>query len=457
MSNTLVQLKDPNDSTNVFYPITTANAVYCDDGTGTSQNPNLRSLQSYIDDINAYQGGSGTSGGSTVTANNITLNLTAQQYITVNGVAKTITLPSSDPWSTPRTPTSHTHNLVDINAGSNAAAGDLMYYNGTSWSNLARGTDGQVLKSTSSGIAWGTDNTSSGGGGTTVTLPAGYSASTGITLGTSLSSIASVGGTELKLKLSTGSTSAAGVVQLADTTGNSTNKAATQNLASSMIPKSIGTAQGDIIYFTGSGTPARLAKGTAGQVLTMNSGATAPTWSTPSGGGGGGGSTVTAAPNQNAVTGSYPTTIGVEVGKVTIDNVTTSFIIDPAQSGYDDSSLPGEQLPWVLPMGAVRPIATTHGLIDYKSGTPAFIGKKVEPPALNKITKYWTDLTQPGELENGLIAIPVLTDIGPVYIDEDSQVRITESVPYILLPSDLVTGKGQALFEILGGSPISEK
>jgi len=46
------------------------------------------------------------------------------------------------------------------------------------------------------------------------------------------------------------------------------------------------TTQGDIIYGGSSGTPTRLAKGTAGQVLTMNSGATAPIWSTPSGGSG---------------------------------------------------------------------------------------------------------------------------------------------------------------------------
>ena len=44
------------------------------------------------------------------------------------------------------------------------------------------------------------------------------------------------------------------------------------------------TAQGDVIYGGASGTPTRLAKGTAGQVLTMNSGATAPEWQTPSGG-----------------------------------------------------------------------------------------------------------------------------------------------------------------------------
>lgn len=45
------------------------------------------------------------------------------------------------------------------------------------------------------------------------------------------------------------------------------------------------TTAGDVIYGGASGTPTRLAKGTAGQVLTMNSGATAPEWANASGGG----------------------------------------------------------------------------------------------------------------------------------------------------------------------------
>lgn len=44
------------------------------------------------------------------------------------------------------------------------------------------------------------------------------------------------------------------------------------------IAKSIFTAQGDTLYASAAGTPARLAKGTALQVLQMNSGATAPEW-----------------------------------------------------------------------------------------------------------------------------------------------------------------------------------
>ena len=45
------------------------------------------------------------------------------------------------------------------------------------------------------------------------------------------------------------------------------------------------TTTGDTIYSSSGSTPARLGIGTAGQVLTVNSGATAPEWATPSSGG----------------------------------------------------------------------------------------------------------------------------------------------------------------------------
>jgi len=46
------------------------------------------------------------------------------------------------------------------------------------------------------------------------------------------------------------------------------------------------TTTGDTIYSSSGSTPARLGIGTAGQVLQVNSGATAPEWATPAGGAG---------------------------------------------------------------------------------------------------------------------------------------------------------------------------
>jgi hypothetical protein len=56
-------------------------------------------------------------------------------------------------------------------------------------------------------------------------------------------------------------------------------------LAAAAIPKSTVTTAGDVIYATGSAAVARLGLGTAGQVLTVNAGATAPEWATAAGGG----------------------------------------------------------------------------------------------------------------------------------------------------------------------------
>lgn len=56
------------------------------------------------------------------------------------------------------------------------------------------------------------------------------------------------------------------------------------DLASAAVPKSTVTTAGDVIYGTGSSTVTRLGIGTAGQVLTVNAGATAPSWASASSG-----------------------------------------------------------------------------------------------------------------------------------------------------------------------------
>lgn len=95
----------------------------------------------------------------------------------------------------------------------------------------------------------------------------------------------------LTLAVSAGSTSSAGVLQLTDSTSStSTTTAATPNsvksaydLANAAIPKSLADAAGDIFYATADNTVTRLGIGTAGQVLTVNTGATAPEWKAAAG------------------------------------------------------------------------------------------------------------------------------------------------------------------------------
>ena len=102
------------------------------------------------------------------------------------------------------------------------------------------------------------------------------------------------GGTSgaLTLSIAAATTSVAGAVQLSDSTSTTSSVLAATptavksayDLAAAAIPKSTVTTAGDVIYATGSSTVSRLGLGTAGQVLTVNTGATAPEWKTPSGG-----------------------------------------------------------------------------------------------------------------------------------------------------------------------------
>jgi hypothetical protein len=58
-----------------------------------------------------------------------------------------------------------------------------------------------------------------------------------------------------------------------------------KNTADAALPETLIDAAGDLIYGSAADTAARLAIGTAGQVLQVNSGATAPEWTTFSSGG----------------------------------------------------------------------------------------------------------------------------------------------------------------------------
>jgi hypothetical protein len=81
---------------------------------------------------------------------------------------------------------------------------------------------------------------------------------------------------------------------LADLKGGTTNQVLAKNSNADMDFKWVAdaagmtnpmTTTGDTIYSSSGSTPARLGIGTAGQILRVNSGATAPEWATPAGGG----------------------------------------------------------------------------------------------------------------------------------------------------------------------------
>lgn len=100
-------------------------------------------------------------------------------------------------------------------------------------------------------------------------------------------------GGDVTVGIQAGSTTQSGALQLTDSTSStSTTTAATPNavksaydLAGAAIPKSTATTAGDLLYRNGSAVT-RLGIGTAGQVLTVNSGATAPEWAAAASSGG---------------------------------------------------------------------------------------------------------------------------------------------------------------------------
>lgn len=79
------------------------------------------------------------------------------------------------------------------------------------------------------------------------------------------------------------------------------------------IPVTIFDAAGDIIYATAADTAARLAIGTARQVLTVNAGATAPGWSAP----------ITLATEQATTSGTVKDFTGIPAG---VKRITIMFV-----------------------------------------------------------------------------------------------------------------------------------
>jgi hypothetical protein len=112
---------------------------------------------------------------------------------------------------------------------------------------------------------------------------------TGITASSPLTG----GGTSgaVTIGIQDGTTTQKGAVQLENSTSStSTTTAAVPasvksayDLADGAIAKTTLTTAGDVLYRNAT-VPVRLGIGTAGQVLTVNSGATAPEWATPAGG-----------------------------------------------------------------------------------------------------------------------------------------------------------------------------
>jgi hypothetical protein len=137
--------------------------------------------------------------------------------------------------------------------------GDWVLSNGTGYERLAVGFSGSAATTTSAGL---------------VTLATDAEVQAGV----NTTDAVTPSGLQSKLSDSTSTTSST-------TIASSTAVKAAFDLATAAVPKNVLTAAGNLLYATAASTPAALNIGTAGQVLIVNPGATAPTWSSDIDGG----------------------------------------------------------------------------------------------------------------------------------------------------------------------------
>jgi len=233
------------------------------------------------------------------------------------------------------------------------------YFDGTAWTRLANGTYTEtdpVVKAINGIVKSNGTTISSAMAGTDYLTPSGSAAS--------LTSFPT-------LNQNTTGTAAnvTGTVAITNGGTGTTTKAAAFDALSPM------TAQGDVIYGGASGTAANLTKGTAGQVLTMNSGATAPQWSTPTTG------TVT------NVTGTVPisVTTGTTTPSITISSATTSAA--GTMSASDKTKLDG--------ISGTNTGDETNATIKTKLGITTLSGSNTGDNAVNTLYSGLVNYTHP--------------------------------------------------------------
>ena len=197
------------------------------------------------------------------------------------------------------------------------ASGDIMYYNGTDYVRLAKGSDGEVLKLASGVPSWAADaNTQVSiddtpvNGVTNEAISSNWAYDHNAATGNSAHvPAAGSSGQFLKHDGTWGTPP--------DTTTPADDSVTGAKLSVSLV-------EGDVLYGSGTDTLARLAKGSAGQVLKMNSGATAPEWGAASSG------TITALNNQAAnrltTIGSTTTQLDGEASLTFEDTTSTGLI-----------------------------------------------------------------------------------------------------------------------------------
>ena len=195
-------------------------------------------------------------------------------------------------------------------------------------------------------------------------------------------------------------TSVVGAVQLSDSTSTTssvlastpTATKAAYDLANAAIAKSTVTTAGDIIYRNAT-VPARLGIGTAGQVLTVNTGATAPEWKTIAAGG----KVLQVVMGSTSATVSNSTTTPADTGltaTITPSSATSKVLVLVAQMGvYKSAGNSQNSVNLRLLRGASSIQQITTNLF-YNTTVGEFLGSVathyLDSPATTSATTYKT-------------------------------------------------------------------
>jgi len=189
--------------------------------------------------------------------------------------------------------------------------------------------------------------------------------------------------------INTGGGGGGGVTTIAFGTTGLTPAAATAGgvtVAGTLVAANGGTsfstyAQGDIIYASAVNTLAKLTKGAAGQVLTMNGGATIPEWAAPTGGIGG-----TIADTQVAY-GTAADTIGGEAELTYVDTAgSRKFTVSDSDAGTTTVLYP-------LKVSRISTGTAAVGLgvgLEFEAEAPAQAGVNVVGSILESISTAGT-------------------------------------------------------------------
>lgn len=373
--------------------------------------------------------------------------------------------------------------LTDVTI-SGASNGQVLTYSSGAWVNSAvptelpslTGNGGKVLavNSGATGVEWITN--SSGGGGSTVSIPV-----SDITLSGSNQLYITVNGISRHIKLPS-----LGTINYPSSSipGGSITGSSTQG-GIGETSNQVDIASGDRLVIgdwsargttqSGSHYPLKLSSisfSSSGTRFLCENG----TWATPSGGGGGGGgSTVSFAegwwPEYDSIYGNISHGPGTIVGIITIDNISQKIQINGARSFVGDNSSTVSTGPQTFirdywGAGVVRTFGHTTGLRDKGTNELAFCGKRIDlsqSQFATNIGKFgYTNLVNVDK-SVGYMAVPIFTDYYVLnntdetllpndYTSATGQYKLVDSVPYIILPSDIMIDNGLGGFTTLGSA-----